>query len=79
LLVQDHPRWKYLVSADGVVAATRLDKLLLMNSVVCKEQSPFEAHYYRCVLRQGRGMCVRFCQPLVGGVVPARCTAGGAM
>jgi hypothetical protein len=47
-VLQDHPRWKYLVSADGVAASSRLAKLLLMNSVTLKEDSPYMTYYYRC-------------------------------
>jgi hypothetical protein len=48
-LLQDHPRWKYLVSADGVTSSNRLDKLLLMNSVALQEESPFVLYYSRWV------------------------------
>jgi hypothetical protein len=50
-LPQDHARWKYLVSADGVTASSRLDKLLLMNSVTFKEDSPFTQYFTRCALQ----------------------------
>lgn len=48
--MQDHARWKYLISADGLVAATRLAKLLGMNSVVLKETSPWIEYYNRATL-----------------------------
>lgn len=51
-LLQDHPRWKFLVTADGVTASSRLDKLLLMNSVTFKEDLPYMAYYYRCELHK---------------------------
>jgi hypothetical protein len=49
-LLQDHPRWKYLVTTDGTAASNRLDKLLLMNSVALREESPSMMYYYRFVL-----------------------------
>lgn len=40
-------RRKYLVSADGCVAQTRLAKVMLTNSVVLKEESQWIEYYYR--------------------------------
>jgi hypothetical protein len=45
--IEDHAKWKYLVSADGCVAQTRLAKVLLSNSVVLKEDSDWIEYYYR--------------------------------
>jgi hypothetical protein len=45
--IEEHAKWKFLVSADGCVAQTRLAKVLLANSVVLKEASPWIEHYYR--------------------------------
>jgi hypothetical protein len=45
--IEDHAKWKFLVSADGCVAQTRLAKVLLANSVVLKEDSPWIEYYYR--------------------------------
>jgi hypothetical protein len=38
---------KYLVSADGCVAQTRLAKVMVSNSVVLKEESDWIEFYYR--------------------------------
>lgn len=45
--IEDHAKWKYLVSADGCVAQTRLAKVMLTNSVVIKEDSQWIEYYYR--------------------------------
>lgn len=45
--IEDHAKWKFLVSADGCVAQTRLAKVLLANSVVLKEDSAWIEYYYR--------------------------------
>eukprot|EP00878_Enallax_costatus_P026149 GHUV01028032.1.p1 GENE.GHUV01028032.1~~GHUV01028032.1.p1 ORF type:complete len:428 (+),score=17.12 GHUV01028032.1:329-1612(+) len=45
--IDDHAKWKYLVSADGCVAQTRLVKVMLANSVVVKEESDWIEFYYR--------------------------------
>ena len=45
--IEDHAKWKYLVSADGCVAQTRLAKVMLSNSVVVKEDSDWIEYYYR--------------------------------
>lgn len=45
--IEEHAKWKYLISADGCVAQTRLAKVLLANSVVLKEDSPWIEYYYR--------------------------------
>jgi len=45
--IADHAKWKYLVSADGCVAQTRLVKVMLTNSVVIKEESDWIEYYYR--------------------------------
>lgn len=42
-----HPRYKYLLGLDGCVAGLRLTKLMLMNSVVIKEQSHWIEYWYR--------------------------------
>jgi hypothetical protein len=46
--IEDHAKWKYLLSADGCVAQTRLVKVMLANSVVIKEESDWIEYYYRC-------------------------------
>lgn len=48
--IEDHAKWKYLVSADGCVAQTRLAKVLLSNSVVLKEDSEWIEYYYRSLV-----------------------------
>ncbi|WIA24005.1 hypothetical protein OEZ85_013630 [Tetradesmus obliquus] len=45
--IEDHAKWKYLLSADGCVAQTRLVKVMLANSVVLKEESDWIEYYYR--------------------------------
>ncbi|KIZ00350.1 KDEL motif-containing protein 2 Flags:Precursor [Monoraphidium neglectum] len=45
--IEDHAKWKYLVSADGCVAQTRLAKVMVSNSVVLKEESDWIEFYYR--------------------------------
>ena len=34
------PKWKYLASTDGFSAASRLDKVMLLGSVVLKQEGP---------------------------------------
>ncbi|KAG2484682.1 hypothetical protein HYH03_016511 [Edaphochlamys debaryana] len=46
----DHAHWRYLLSADGNTASSRLGKLLAINSVVLKEDSAWIEHYYRSVV-----------------------------
>jgi hypothetical protein len=48
--IEEHAKWKFLVSADGCVAQTRLAKVLLANSVVLKEDSPWIEYYYRSLV-----------------------------
>ncbi len=43
------PRYKYLLALDGVSASNRFAKLLGMNSVVLKEDSPYLGWFYRSV------------------------------
>jgi hypothetical protein len=46
-MLQDHAKYKYLLSADGSTASSRLAKLLLTNSVTFKEESGNIEYYYR--------------------------------
>ncbi|KAI8473689.1 MAG: glycosyl transferase family 90-domain-containing protein [Monoraphidium minutum] len=48
--IEDHTKWKYLVSADGCVAQTRMAKVMLTNSVVLKEESDWIEYYYRSLV-----------------------------
>ncbi len=45
--MEDHSRWRYLISADGQGASWRLAKLLSINSVVLKARSDSIEYYYR--------------------------------
>mmetsp|Transcript_8754 Transcript_8754/g.18672 ORF Transcript_8754/g.18672 Transcript_8754/m.18672 type:complete len:391 (-) Transcript_8754:207-1379(-) len=45
--MEDHARWRYLLSADGQGASWRLAKLLAINSVVLKYRSDSIEYYYR--------------------------------
>ncbi|GFH29433.1 CAP10 domain-containing protein, partial [Haematococcus lacustris] len=42
-------RYKYLISADGFTASCRFGKLLGVNSVIVKEDSPWVEYYYRAL------------------------------
>jgi len=42
----DHFYHKYQISIDGTVAAYRLPNLLLSNSIVLKQKSPYYEHFY---------------------------------
>lgn len=43
----DHARWKYLLSLDGVSGSSRLEKLMLVNSVTVRESSQYIDAYIR--------------------------------
>lgn len=43
----EHFKYKYQVNVDGTVAAYRLPYLLLGNSVVLKQDSPYFEHFYK--------------------------------
>ena len=45
--MEDHARWRYLLSADGQGASWRLAKLLATNSVILKARSNSIEYYYR--------------------------------
>jgi hypothetical protein len=45
--IEEHARWRYLISADGCAASVRVAKVLSMNSVVLKEKSDWIEYYYR--------------------------------
>ncbi|GAX77762.1 hypothetical protein CEUSTIGMA_g5205.t1 [Chlamydomonas eustigma] len=45
--MEDHARWRYLISADGQGASWRLAKLLAINSVILKAKSDSIEYYYR--------------------------------
>ncbi|KAG2431449.1 hypothetical protein HXX76_009464 [Chlamydomonas incerta] len=47
--LRELPRYKFLLSLDGVSASNRFAKLLGMNSVVLKEDSPYMGWFYRSV------------------------------
>ncbi|KAG2483595.1 hypothetical protein HYH03_017537 [Edaphochlamys debaryana] len=47
--IRDHAKFKYLVAADGTGPSNRFSKLLHLDSLVLKEDSPFLAHFYRSV------------------------------
>ncbi|GFR51764.1 hypothetical protein Agub_g14220 [Astrephomene gubernaculifera] len=49
LPLPDHAKYKYVLSLDGVSASNRFAKLLGVNSVVLKEDSPYIGHFYRSV------------------------------
>ena len=38
--ILDHPKWKYLISTDGFSCSNRLDKLMMLGSVVLKQEGP---------------------------------------
>lgn len=42
-------QYKYLVNVDGFVAAYRLAHLLMGNSLVFKQESPYYEHYYKAL------------------------------
>eukprot|EP00955_Chlamydomonas_euryale_P084554 363979-Chlamydomonas_euryale.AAC.5 len=42
----DHARYKYLLHLDGQTCSSRLEQLLVMNSVVFKEESGYHAFYH---------------------------------
>lgn len=46
----EHARWRWLISADGYTASCRFGKMLLTNSLVLKESSPWIEYYYRSVM-----------------------------
>jgi hypothetical protein len=68
--IEDHAKWKYLVSADGCVAQTRLAKVMLSNSVVVKEDSDWIEFYYRWA--RGEVMMVRLRGAFGGFGIPSR-------
>lgn len=40
------PRLRYIVSTDGWAASSKLERYLLLGSVVLKQQSPHESWFY---------------------------------
>ena len=38
--LSDLPKWKYLISTDGFSCSNRLDKLMMLGSVVLKQEGP---------------------------------------
>ena len=38
--ILDLPEWKYLISTDGFSCSNRLDKLMMLGSVVLKQEGP---------------------------------------
>lgn len=46
----DHARRKYLISLDGVTYSNRLEKLMLINSVVLRERSEFVDVWMRSIV-----------------------------
>jgi hypothetical protein len=60
--MEDHARWRMLLSTDGQAASWRLAKLLATNSVILKYRSPAIEYYYRSlkeVCGQGYGIAER--------------------
>ena len=51
--MEDHARWRYLLSSDGQGASWRLAKLLAINSVVVKARSNSIEFYYRSLVEVG--------------------------
>ncbi|KAG2491290.1 hypothetical protein HYH03_010296 [Edaphochlamys debaryana] len=49
LSIKDHVKFKFVVAADGTGPSNRFSKLLHLDSLVLKEDSPFLAHFYRSV------------------------------
>lgn len=47
--IREHPRFRWLLSLDGITASFRIGQLLHMNSVVIKMRSKWVEFYYRCV------------------------------
>lgn len=47
--LKENAKYKYVLSLDGVSASTRFSKLLRMNSVVLKTESPWISYYQRSV------------------------------
>eukprot|EP00798_Chlamydomonas_sp_ICE-L_P028313 gene28313-31424_t len=45
--MEDHARWRFLLSTDGQAASWRLAKLLSINSVILKYRSNAIEYYYR--------------------------------
>lgn len=45
--MEDHARYKYLLNTDGTTASSRLGKLMLINSVLLKEETEGIEYYYR--------------------------------
>eukprot|EP00955_Chlamydomonas_euryale_P035045 349961-Chlamydomonas_euryale.AAC.19 len=48
--MEEHARWRYLLSADGQGASWRLAKLLAINSLVLKHRSQSIEYYYRSLV-----------------------------
>ncbi|CEM19684.1 unnamed protein product [Vitrella brassicaformis CCMP3155] len=44
--LHEHARYKYLMHVDGTTYSSRIGKLLLLDSVVLKQESPFYEFYY---------------------------------
>ncbi len=55
--IKEHPRFRWLISLDGITASFRIGQLFHMNSVVLKMRSKWVEYYYRCAL-VGRGRVV---------------------
>ena len=60
--MEDHARWRYLISADGQGASWRFAKLLAINSVILKARSDSIEYYYRSLVevREVQGMYKRY-------------------
>jgi hypothetical protein len=45
--LRDHARYRYLLNLDGSSASFRLAQLLVVNSLVLKQTSPYIEYFYR--------------------------------
>jgi hypothetical protein len=46
---EEHPKFKYLLNCDGIVAAYRLSNLMHINSLILKQDSPWMEYFYRSI------------------------------
>ena len=45
--IRDHARYRYLLALDGITGSFRFSRLLMCNSLVLKEASPWHEYFYR--------------------------------
>lgn len=65
--LRDHARYRYLLNLDGSSASFRLAQLLVVNSLVLKQTSPYIEYYYRWAQATAQSQCCSCSSSPIGG------------